>query len=134
MRRERVIALVASAVAAVAFAAPAALAATPQQIGADLADGRLDGTYTHQELSDYYRNAAQQGYGTPVSQSTPPAGSLGVQEGQGVEGAAGAQQSGGTLPFTGLDVALLAAGGLFLLALGALLRWASRERLGQKDS
>jgi hypothetical protein len=134
MRRGRFITAVVAAVAAVAFAAPMATAATPQQIGRDLADGRLDGTYTQRELSDYYRNAGEQGYGGPVAQSTPPSGTAGEQTG-GVEGAqsvAAGQQSQGTLPFTGFDAALLVAGGLFLLALGAVLRWAGRERASER--
>jgi hypothetical protein len=124
MRRERIIAVVASAVAVVAFAAPTALAATPQQIGQDLADGRLDGTYTKQEMSDYLRSAAQQGYASPISQSAAPAGE------QAQLGAS--NESGGTLAFTGVDLGLLTVGGLFLLALGVVLRLASRDRVGRK--
>ncbi len=129
MRRGRIIAAAASAVAAVAFAAPAALAATPQQIGRDLADGRQDGTYTKQELADYARNAAEQGYGGPVAQAVPRTDALGGNAGASTGGvtAAGRQDSG-TLAFTGLDLALLTGGGLFLLALGAVLRWVSRDR------
>ena len=130
MRRERIITVVASAVAAVAFAAPTALAATPQQIGQDLADGRMDGTYTKQEMSDYLRNAAEQGYASPISQSASPTGGQAGEQAQ----LAGNNQSGGTLAFTGVDLALLTAGGLFLLALGALLRWASRERVARRPS
>jgi hypothetical protein len=133
MRRGRIITAAASAVAAVAFAAPAALAATPQQIGRDLADGRLDGTYSKQELSDYLRNAAEQGYGGPISQSAPRSGILGGEAGESDSRlAAGGRQGGGTLAFTGFDLALLTVGGLFLLALGAVLRWASRERAWRK--
>jgi hypothetical protein len=131
MRRGRIIAAAASVVVAVAFAAPAALAAGPQQIGRDLADGRLDGTYTKQELSDYIRNATEQGYGGPVAQSAPRSGILGGGAGEGGERLAGGQESG-TLAFTGFDLALLSVGALFLLALGAVLRWASRERALRK--
>jgi hypothetical protein len=131
MRRGRIIAAAASAVAAVAFAAPAALAATPQQIGRDLADGRLDGTYTRQDLSNYIRNAAEHGYGSPISQSAPSSGILGSGAGE-AEGRLAKSREGGTLAFTGFDLALLTVGGLFLLALGFVLRWASRERAWRK--
>jgi hypothetical protein len=133
MRRGRIIAAVVAAVAAVAFAAPAATAATPQQVGRDLADGRLDGTYTQRELADYVRNAAEQGYGTPVSQSAPKSSVLAGGAGES-GGQVAAGQGGGTLAFTGIDLALLTAGGLFLLALGAVLRWASRDRAGRKHA
>jgi hypothetical protein len=130
MRRGRIITAAASVVVAVAFAAPAALAAGPQTIGRDLADGRLDGTYSKQELADYVRNAAEQGYGGPVAQAAPSSGILGGAA-EGGERVAAAPKAG-TLAFTGFDLTLLAVGALFLLALGAVLRWASRERALRK--
>jgi len=38
-----------------------------------------------------------------------------------------ATQAGDTLPFTGLDIATIAALGLLLMALGAFGRWATRQ-------
>jgi hypothetical protein len=52
--------------------APAAFAATPQDICADLADGHIDGTYTNAEWTAYFSDPTIQGYGcggiaTPVT-------------------------------------------------------------------
>jgi hypothetical protein len=53
--------------------APGALAASPDEIYADLADnGRLDGTYTQAELQAYLQSAQVQGYGNPIVVVTPP--------------------------------------------------------------
>lgn len=53
--------------------APGALAATPEEIYKDLADnGRLDGTYTQQELQAFVQSASVQGYGNPVVILTVP--------------------------------------------------------------
>jgi hypothetical protein len=128
-RRGRIASVAATAIAAVAVAAPAGLAATPQKINSDLADGRLDGTYSQKDLSNYLKSATAQGYGGPVQQASPPSGVLGG----GATLAADRGARGGTLAFTGLDLALLTFGGLLLLALGAVLRWASRERAPQKS-
>jgi hypothetical protein len=49
-----------------------AFAATPSEIAKDLADGKLDGTYTQQELESYLRDATVQGY--PPPPQTPPPG------------------------------------------------------------
>lgn len=58
---------------AVLVGAPAALAATPEEIYKDLADnGRLDGTYTQAELQAFLQSASVQGYGNPVVVATPP--------------------------------------------------------------
>jgi hypothetical protein len=46
----------------------------------------------------------------PVAQATPPA-----------------QQAEGTLPFTGLDAALIAFGGLLLVGLGLTVRRLARD-------
>jgi drug/metabolite transporter (DMT)-like permease len=37
-------------------------------------------------------------------------------------------ETGGTLPFTGLDIGLLIGGGLLLVAVGAMLRRLARDR------
>lgn len=92
--------------------AGSALAATPQQIYRDYADnGRLDHQYSQADLQRAQRDAALQGY--------PHVGVQGAV--QQALGAQGVKASGG-LPFTGLDLALLAAGGGLLLVAGTGLR------------
>ena len=101
-----------SACAAVAIGGAPAYGATPQQIYRDYADnGRLDHKYSQADLQRAQRDAAQQGY--------PSVGVQGAVE-QAL-GAPGVKASGG-LPFTGLDLALLAAGGALLLVVGTGLR------------
>ena len=101
---------------AVLASAGAASAATPQQIYKDYADnGRLDHQYSQADLQRAQRDAALQGY--------PRVGVQGAVE-QAL-GKQGVKASGG-LPFTGLDLALLAAGGGLLLVAGTGLR-----KLGQ---
>jgi len=99
-------------------AAPAAFAASPQQIYRDYADnGRLDHKYSKGDLQRALKYAALQGYSK-----------VGVQGA--VQQALGAQavKTNGGLPFTGLDLTLLAAGGAVLLAAGAGLRKLGRAR------
>ena len=97
---------------AVLASAGAASAATPQQIYKDYADnGRLDHKYSQADLQRAQRDAALQGY--------PRVGVQGAVE-QAL-GEQGVKASGG-LPFTGLDLALLAAGGGLLLVAGTGLR------------
>jgi hypothetical protein len=48
-------------------------------------------------------------------------------EGGAASGASGSATAAGSLPFTGLDLALIVVGGLMLLASGLLLRRASRS-------
>lgn len=100
--------------------APAALAATPEQIYRDFEDGRLDGRYSVAELEAALQSPIVQGYGKRevVTQLRPT-----------IKRQIAAQQppleeavERGGLPFTGLDLALLTAGGLFLLAFGVSLR------------
>lgn len=146
------------ATAAAALLAPAALAATPGEIAADLADGRVDGTYTQAELQAYVQSAMVQGYGeptqpppvvTPAAQptegvagvQTPPAGLTAAQPDAATDSEPEAQVAGvqsppalaatqevGTLPFTGIDLALLALGGGLLLMLGLGARRLGRQR------
>jgi hypothetical protein len=112
------------AVAAVALlVAPAALAATPEQIYRDYADdSRLDGSYTDTDLQAALQSPVVQGYGreevvaglepaiqSQIAAQQQPAPLQTVRESEG-------------LPFTGLDLALLTAGGLFLLAFGVSMR------------
>jgi hypothetical protein len=104
--------------AAALGAAPAALGATPQQIYRDYADnGRLDHQYTKADLQRALRDAALQGY--------PHVGVQGA-----VQQALGAQavKPKGGLPFTGLDLGLMAAGGALLLAAGTGLRRLGRAK------
>jgi len=106
------------ACAALAFGATSALGATPQQIYRDYADnGRLDHKYSQADLQRALRDAALQGY--------PHVGVQGA-----VEQALGAKavKAKGGLPFTGLDLALLGAGGGLLLVAGTGLRKLGRNR------
>jgi hypothetical protein len=101
-----------------ALGAGSALGATPQQIYRDYADnGRLDQRYSQADLQRAQRDAALQGY--------PRVGVQGA-----VEQALGAQavKTQGGLPFTGLDLALLAAGGGLLLVAGTGLRKLGRAK------
>ena len=110
-RRLIVLAVLACAVGMV-VAAPAAVAANPQQIYRDYADnGRLDQSYSKADLQAALKYAAAQGY--------PRVGVQGA-----VQQALGAQavKTSGGLPFTGLDLALMAVGGLLLVAAGTTLR------------
>jgi hypothetical protein len=103
------------------FAAPAALAATPEQIYDDFAaDGSLDGSYEIADLQATLQSPIVQGYpdDTVVTQLRPTIQRRVAAQRQPLEEAV---ERGG-LPFTGLDLALLTAGGMFLLAFGASLR------------
>jgi hypothetical protein len=112
MGRGRRLAGLAMLAAAVLLSSPAAYGATAAQIHADLADGRLDGKYTNAELTAFLQNATAQGY------PTPPSNVIGVA---GVPtGVAG--EEAGLLPFTGVDLALLAAGAAVLVLIGFGLR------------
>ena len=120
----------ASALVAAAFVGvPAASAATPQQIYNDLRDGKLDGHYSKADLQRALKDASVQGYGSPtVKVRFRPKVTQAL-------GAAGRTRTGvptvakrRTLPFTGLDLALLTAGGASLLGLGAGLRRLARAK------
>jgi hypothetical protein len=106
----------------------AASAATPSQIYRDWADnGRLDGRYTQSELQAALQDTTLQGYGNGNFAPTVRQ-QIGRQSGgASVAGVASAQRSG-TLPFTGSDLALLVAGGAFLLLLGVGMVRAGRTR------
>ena len=111
----------------------AAVAASPREVYADYVDnGRLDATYTRAELESALRSATLAGY--------KDAGNVGrmkteIRRKLGAGAPAGAQQSlgasgsaGGTLPFTGVDLALIIGGAVFLLGLGGGLRRVARTR------
>jgi opacity protein-like surface antigen len=111
----------------------AALAASPRQIFADYADnGRLDAAYTRADLEAALQNATIQGYssrGNVAGMKTEIKRKLGGGAPAGAQGSLGASGSGGgTLPFTGFDLALIVGGALFLLAIGGGLRRVSRAR------
>ena len=92
-----------------------AAAATPSEIYADYADnGRLDATYTASDLERALNSAVIQGYGSPT---VTPGFRAEVRENLDQDVSA-TGQSDGTLPFTGVDLALLTAGGFGLLLLG----------------
>jgi hypothetical protein len=117
--------------AAALLAAPAGMAATPRQIYQDYADnGRLDRTYSEADLKAALGDAAVEGYGSPsavvgmaaaAQKQIRAARATGPAPERSVAPVAVAGRSG-TLPFTGIDLALLAAGGAALLAVGGGLR------------
>jgi hypothetical protein len=116
-RRVLVLGVLACAVGMFA-AAPAAFGATPQQIYRDYADnGKLDQQYSKADLQRALRSVALQGYHH-----------VGVQGAVQQQLGAQAVKTHGGLPFTGLDLTLLAAGGAILLAAGALLRKVGKAR------
>ena len=127
MRRGTIISGITAVV--VAFVAAGSAQAYDGRIAQDLKDGKLDGTYTQAELRTYLGSAMAQGYGNPVATPPPAAGVQGGAQSPGSTpapaGVAGAQspplaatQQTGTLPFTGVDLALLVAGGALMLGLG----------------
>lgn len=110
--------------------AQAAAAATPAQIYRDYAaDGRIDGTYSASDYRAALKDANVQGYGNPTV-------AVGFKGAVATRVAApkatarlGAAPVRSTLPFTGVDLALLVAGGAGLLLLGAVLRRLGRNRI-----
>jgi hypothetical protein len=111
-----------------------ATAASPREIYADYADnGRLDRTYSRSDLRSALNDAAIQGYGKPtvvgglrgeIQEELGEGGVAGATAGSGGVDAVG--RSGGTLPFTGVDLALLTAGAGFLVLFGWALRRSAR--------
>jgi hypothetical protein len=109
------------------FAVPAGMAATPEQIYDDFAaDGALDRSYEIADLQATLQNPITQGYPdrTVVTELRPAIERQIAAQRQPLEQAV---ERGG-LPFTGLDLALLTAGGLFLLAFGFSLRRLSKAK------
>ena len=137
MSRARAQAAVIVLFAAALIVAPGALATSPQTIYRDYADnGRLDGTYSASDLQRALDNAVVQAYGKDKQKGLKPAvekqinGTKGSQSNNGQAGGtspAAVKQSGG-LPFTGLDLGLIALGALGLILLGAALRRVARQR------
>lgn len=90
-----------------------ALAASPQEIYADLADnGRLDKRYSEADIARAFN--LQKVVGT--DEQAPPAARTTRRD------VAASKRSGGKVPFTGLDLALLTMGGGPLLLIGMGLR------------
>jgi hypothetical protein len=113
-----------TALAAAALLAPGANAATPSQIYKDYADnGRLDQHYSKSDLQRALNNTLVQGY---KGQNSGGLKSEVKEKSKGGVAAAPATRS--TLPFTGVDLALMFAGGLGLLLLGAGLRRIARSK------
>ena len=134
MRRGRMMVVTVACALAAVVGAPGALGATPQQIYKDYADnGRLDGNYSSADLKRALKDAVVQGYGAPTSAGIAPTIKKKLT-GQGVspshKSLPGAKRAAnGTLPFTGLDLALMVTGGLGLLMLGAGLRRFARSKV-----
>jgi hypothetical protein len=118
----------AAAVAIGLLGGTAAFAASPQQIYKDFADnGRLDAAYSPRELQAALQDPTVQGYGSPAVVAPMKAEikrQLGAPAGQPL----GQSARGGTLPFTGFDLALIVGGALVLLLIGGGLRRFSRAR------
>jgi hypothetical protein len=107
-----------------------ATAASPSEIYADYADnGRLDRAYSDSDLRNALNDAAVQGYGKPTV--TPGMrGEIEEQLGEVNTAAQDVDTVGrtSTLPFTGVDLALLTVGAGFLLLLGLGFRRLGRPR------
>jgi hypothetical protein len=120
-----------AAVAAVLLAVPAtAAAATPRQIYADFAaHGRLVGHYSKADLEAALKDAFVEGYGSTAASGLKPAVERQLHAGGVLGGTKTLHSSAasGALPFTGLDLGLIAAGGAGLLLLGHALRTAARR-------
>ena len=113
------------AVGAVLLLAGAATAATPQQISqrifADLADnGRLDGKYTRAQIDRALHTPSLRGYEEARPTRKPTSVRAQAPSAEGGRGV--------SLPFSGIDLALLGAVGAPILLLGASLgRLAGRQ-------
>jgi hypothetical protein len=125
------------------IAAPAAFSATPQEIYRDFADnGRLDANYQPADLEAALKHATAQAYPPAGTGGLKPAveeeiddptsggggGTTGGSPGGTSAGGTSPVQSSGGLPFTGLDLSLIAAGALGLILLGAALRRVARQK------
>jgi hypothetical protein len=129
MTRLRIVSALAALLALMVVSA--ATAASPSEIYADYADnGQLDRAYSDSDLRNALNDAAVQGYGKPTV--TP--GMRGeIEEQLGEENTATQDvdtvgRTDDTLPFTGVDLALLTVGAGFLLLLGLGFRRLGRAR------
>jgi hypothetical protein len=129
MLRKRIIVGIAALAGLASIGAQGAAAATPGQIYRDYADnGRIDGAYSTADLRAAQTNASVQGYGNP-NVTVGFKGAIATRIAAGRPAAPlGVTNVRSTLPFTGIDLALLVAGGAGLLMLGAVLRRLGRNR------
>jgi hypothetical protein len=111
------------------LAAGGAAAATPQQIYRDLADnGRLDRKYSRADVDRALRNPSIPAYSRPERMTRTPQSTGGPTS---RAPALTADNRAPSLPFTGLDAALLGAVGGPLLLLGAGIRRLGRARVSE---
>ena len=102
-----------------AFGVSAGMSATPRQIYRDLADnGRLDHKYSTSDLNKAFKNPTVQGYKKPTqTKVVRPKASPTLKE----------KKKVGVLPFTGLDLTIMAGGAVLLVLMGLGLRVLVRE-------
>jgi hypothetical protein len=134
------------AAAVVLISASGASAASAATIYKDYADnGRLDGRYSGADLRAALKSGVIQGYGGPIGEQMTAkikdrlarhlvthvvthVGTLGKAKfAQPLTAGARRGKEGGTLPFTGRDLTLIAAAALALFLFGAGLRRLGRE-------
>jgi len=100
-----------------AFGVSAGASATPRQIYRDLADnGQLDHKYTAADLKRAFKNPTFQGYHKP----TEPKPTVGRKTSG--PSPLNTPKKSGVLPFTGMDLTLMAAGAMLLILVGGGLR------------
>jgi hypothetical protein len=131
MRRGRFTAGLIALAAAALLGAPGGLAASPKAIYRDYQDnGRLDGNYSAAELQQALKDVVLLGYPNPTGQVGPKIHTKISKPRSGVLGAPPVTRTATkpTLPFTGVDLVLMTAGGLCLLLLGAGLRRLARNK------
>jgi hypothetical protein len=113
--RRPVLSLMIAGLTALVLAGPT-LAASPQKIYKDLADnGRLDGRYRQADIARAFNVERVMGTDRPTTPSRRPAVVATAPSRTSAEG-------GRKLPFSGLDLGLLVAGGAPLLLIGLGLR------------
>jgi hypothetical protein len=124
MRRGPILTAAVTFLAVLALSATSALAASPRQIYADLAQhGKLTKHYSPADLKRAMQDAMVQGY-VPVGPKPPVL--SGAKPSVKTNGPAPAVRKSGTLPFTGFQLSVFAILGLALLGGGFLLHRAGR--------
>jgi hypothetical protein len=109
---KRVLILVLGALAITLLMATLAVAATPEDIYNDLIDGKLDGSYTPEELQAYQDDSTYAEYPLP-SQPTDPVEDTVERD---------------TFPFTGFQLMMAGIVAVVLVGGGLTLRRVSRSR------